>query len=177
MPRPDPTEYAPDHGKYVALVPEDDVLAALEQELGATLALLRSVPEGQDCVRHPPYTWSTKEVVGHLTDCERVFGYRALRIARADATPLAGFDENAYARAADFDRHPLAELAAEFEAVRRSHLWLFRHQPEEAWARHGVANSSGVSVRAVAYILVGHERHHTAILRRRLFGSPARPVG
>jgi DinB superfamily len=171
MPRPDPTEYAPHHGKYVALVPEEDVLAALEQELGATLSLLGSVPEEQACVRHPPYTWSTKEVVGHLTDCERVFGYRALRIARADDTPLAGFDENAYARAADSDRHPLAELAAEFEAVRRSHLWLFRHLPEAAWSRRGVANDSGVSVRALAYILVGHERHHTAIIRRRLSGG------
>jgi hypothetical protein len=177
MPKPDPTEYAPYYARYVALVPEDDIVAALERELGATLALLRSVSEAQAGVLHPPYTWSTNQVVGHLADCERVFGYRALRIARADATPLAGFDENAYAREADFDQHPLAELAAEFEAVRRSHLWLFRHLPEAAWSRRGVANSSEVSVRALAYILVGHERHHTAILRKRLSGVLAQPAG
>jgi hypothetical protein len=175
MSRPGPTEYAPYYEKYLALVPEDDILVALEGELGATLALLRSVPTAEADVRHPPYTWTIKEVVGHLTDCERVFGYRALRIARGDPTPLAGFDENAYARAADADRHPLAELAEEFEVVRRSHIWLFRHLAEECWARTGVANETGVSVRALAYILVGHERHHTAIVRRRL--SDSAPAG
>jgi hypothetical protein len=177
MSRPDPTEYAPYYGKYLALVPEEDVLAALEGELAATLALLRSIPEAQAAVRHPPYTWTIKEVVGHLTDTERVFGYRALRIARGDATPRAGFDENAYARAADCDRHPLSELAAEFEAVRRSHVWLFRHLPGDAWTRRGVANDTGVSVRALAYILVGHERHHTAIVRRRLSDAAAGATG
>jgi hypothetical protein len=168
MPKLNPTEYPADHAKYVALVPEDDVLAMMEKELAATLALLRSVPEDQACVRHPPYTWSIKEVVGHMADSERVFGYRALRIARGDATPLAGFDENAYAREADFDRHPLAELTAEFEAVRRSHLLLFRHLSDGAWTRRGTANGHTVSVRALACSIVGHERHHTAILRQRL---------
>jgi hypothetical protein len=177
MSRLDPSEYAPDSGKYVALVPEEDILPAMEKELNATLALLRSVPDDQACVRHPPYTWTIKEVVGHLTDCERVFGYRALRIARADTTPLTGFDENAFAEAADFDRYPLAELTAEFEALRRSHLWFFRHLAESAWTRKGVANNCGVSVRALAYIIVGHERHHTAIVRRRLSGAPATPAG
>jgi hypothetical protein len=168
MPRPDTTEYAAAAGKYVALVPEDDIVPALEKEIEATLALLRSVPEKEACVRHPPYTWSIKQVAGHLIDCERVMGYRALRVARGDATPLAGFEENDYARAAESDRLPLGELAAEFEALRRSHVWLFRHLPDAAWARRGVANNSEVSVRGLAYMLVGHERHHTAIVRRRL---------
>jgi hypothetical protein len=168
MSRPDSADYAPDHGKYVSLVPEDDVLAALKSQLAETLALLRGAPESEANRRHPPYTWSIKEVVGHLTDCERVFGYRALRFARGDATPLPGFDENAYARAAESDRRTLADLAAEFEAVRRSHLALFGSLSEAAWDRKGIANDSEVTVRAIAYILVGHERHHTAILRRRL---------
>src|SRR5262245_997170 len=126
MHRPGPTEYAPYYGNYIALVTEDDVLATLEAQLGELLPLVRSVPEERAGDRHPPYTWSVKEVVGHLTDCERVFGYRALRFARGDATPLPGFDENAYARAAGFDRVPLADLVDEFEALRRSHLGLFR---------------------------------------------------
>jgi hypothetical protein len=171
MHRPAPSEYAPYYGKYISLVQEDDVLAALEAQLGELLPLLRAVPEGRAGDRHPPYTWSIKEVVGHLTDCERVFGYRALRFARGDATPLPGFDENAYARAAEFDRVPLTALVAEFEALRRSHVGMFRNLPDEAWSRAGEANDSAVSVRAIASILVGHARHHETILRRRLAGA------
>ncbi|HEV3448117.1 MAG TPA: DinB family protein [Gemmataceae bacterium] len=171
MARPEPSEYAAYFGKYVALVPEDDIVPAMEKELEQTLTLLRSVPEKEALVHHAPYTWSIKEVVGHLTDTERIFGYRALRIARGDTTPLPGFDENAYAQAAAFDRCPLPELIAEFEAVRRSHLWLFRHLPNEAWTRKGVANDNSITVRALAYNILGHERHHTAIVRKRLVGS------
>ena len=168
MPRPAPTEYAPYYAKYLALVPEDDVLPALEAQLGETLAVMRAAPESQGGVRHPPYTWTVKEVVGHLTDTERVMGYRALRFARGDTTPLPGFDEEAYAPAGQFDRLSLAALTAEHEAVRRSHLYLFRHLPGAAWDRGGKANDAPVTVRALAYIMAGHGRHHTAILRKRL---------
>jgi len=168
MTRPGPTEFAPFYAGYIALVPESDVVAALAAQLDDTLALLRPVAEADADVRHPPYTWTVKEVVGHLTDAERVFGYRALRFARGDATSLPGFDENAYAQAGGFDRVRLVDLAAGFEAARRSHLWLFRTLPEAAWARGGAANGSPVTVRALAYIMVGHARHHTAILRKRL---------
>jgi hypothetical protein len=171
MHRPGPTEYAPFYAGYIAHVPEEDVLAALETQLADMLALLRAVPEAQGNVRHAPYTWSVKEVVGHLIDGERIFGYRALRFSRGDTTPLPGFDENEYARAAEFDRLPLRDLIDELEAVRRSNVWLFRNLPAEAWQRSGQANGTPVSVRALAYILVGHGRHHTAILRKRL-GSP-----
>src|SRR5258707_14440143 len=126
MKRPSSTEYYEYYGKYINLVPEENVLAALETQLGETLAVLHSVSEAQGNQRHPPYTWSVKEVVGHLTDWERVFGYRALRFARGDQTPLPGFDENAYAGAAEFDRIPLRCLVGEFEALRRSHLFFFR---------------------------------------------------
>ena|SRR5438067_8766707 len=171
MRRPDPAEYAPFYASYVALVPEADVLAAMGEQLNEVVDLLRSVPEAEAGVRHPPYAWTVREVVGHWTDAERVFGYRALRFARGDATPLPGFDEGGYARAAESDRRPLPDLVAEFEALRRSHLGLFRNLPGAAWARGGVANDSAVTVRALAYIMVGHVRHHTAILRRRLAGA------
>lgn len=170
MHRPGPTEFAPFYAGYVALVPEEEILAVLETQLDDLLALLRSVPEEQETVRHPPYTWSIKEVVGHLTDAERIFGCRALRFARSDPTPLPGFDENAYARVAGFDRLPLGDLVSEFEAVRRAHLWFFRNLPDAAWPRTGEANGNVVSVRALAYIIAGHTRHHTAILRQRLSG-------
>ena len=168
MDRPGPDEYAPFYAGYVALVPEADVVAALAAQLEEALAILGPAPEAAGGVRHPPYTWTVKEVVGHLTDAERVFGYRALRFARGDATPLPGFDEGAYARAGEFDRVPLADLVAEFAAVRRAHLALFRHLPAAAWGRGGAANGSPVTVRALARIMAGHARHHTAILARRL---------
>ena len=168
MQRPDSTEYAAYYGKYIELVPETDIVAALAAQLEDVFPFLRGIPEAQGNVRHPPYTWSIKEVVGHLADCERIFGYRALRFARGDATPLPSFDENAYARAADSDRRPLADLVAEFEAIRRSHVLMFRNLPDAAWGRSGEANNNRVTVRAAAFILVGHTRHHTAILRKRL---------
>jgi hypothetical protein len=170
MHRPLATEHAPYFEKYIALVPEGDVLAVLQGQLTETLAFLRSIPEPEGNRRHPPFTWSIKEVVGHLTDTERIFGYRALRFARGDATPLPGFDENAYVRAAEFDRRALGDLVDEFEALRRSHLCLLRNLPEEAWSRAGRANDNGVSVRALAYIIAGHTRHHMAIVRQRLSG-------
>ncbi|MDB5352835.1 MAG: DinB family protein [Planctomycetota bacterium] len=170
MPRPDPAEHASYYGKYVALVPEGDILAAMRSELEQTLALLRDVPDDEALRRHAPYTWSLKEVVGHMIDGERIFGYRALRFARGDATPLPGFDENAYAQVGQFDRLPLGDLLAEFASVRRSNLSLFGNLAEDAWTRTGTANGSAASVRALAYILVGHERHHTSIMRRRLAG-------
>jgi DinB superfamily len=172
MHRPASSEYAPAHAAYVDLVSEDDIVSVLEEQLGAVEALLGPLPEEEGNVRHAPYTWSIKDVVGHLIDCERVFGYRTLRFARGDATPLAGFDENLYAPAAESDRCRLGELLAEFESLRRSHIWFFQHLPEAAWTRTGVANGNTVSVRALAYIMAGHVRHHLAILRRRL-SAPA----
>lgn len=168
MRRPEPTEYAPFYSTYIGLVPETDVLKAMGAQLDEVLAFWRSIPEAQGDVCHAPYTWTVKQVIGHLTDGERVFGYRALRFARADATPLPGFEENDYAKTASYERLALADLVSEFEAVRRSSLWLFRNFPPEAWARTGPANDSPVSVRALAYIVVGHVRHHGGILRKRL---------
>lgn len=168
MPRPASNEYAPDFGRYIQLVPEEDVLAALETQLAETVGLLRPVPESVGNQRQPPYTWSIKEVVGHLTDTERILAYRALRFGRGDTTPLPGFDQNPYVPAAEFDRLALGQLVSEFETVRRSHLYLFRVLPGAAWSRGGEANGHYITVRALAYTIVGHGRHHTAILHRRL---------
>lgn len=168
MQRPDATEYAAFYGKYIGLVPEGDVLAAMAAQLDETLAFWRAIPEAQGDVCHPPYTWTVKQVIGHLTDGERIFGYRALRFARGDETPLPGFEENDYANPANIAHLKLADLVSEFESVRRSTLALFRNLPAEAWARGGLANNSRVTVRALAYIVVGHVRHHGGILRKRL---------
>jgi hypothetical protein len=170
MPRPDSTEYAPFYAGYVSKVPEADVLPVLRAEMAHTAAFLRGVPPADETKLHPPYTWTFRQVLGHLIDGERIFAYRAVRFARGDTTPLPGFDENPYVTAGEFDRLPLAELAAEFEAVRRSTLYLFEHLPAAAWDRRGVASVGEVSVRGLAYIIAGHERHHVGILRKRLGG-------
>ncbi len=166
--RPDPSEYAAAYEPYIRLVPAGDILTQLEQQIEDSLGLLRDVTESEAETRHAPYTWSIKEVVGHLIDSERIFGIRALRFARQDRAELPGFDENEYVRNARFDARTLTSLAQEFELVRRSHLLFFRGLDGEAWLRSGVADGQSVTVRALAHIIAGHERHHAAILRQRL---------
>jgi DinB superfamily len=168
MPRPDSSEYAPAYENYILLVPDLDIVNTLSTGMTESQSFLGKVSESDACRVHAPYTWTIKQVVGHLIDSERVFGYRALRFARGDATPLPGFDENAYAKTAVLDRVSLGDLALEFEALRRSHVLFFTSLTDADWARRGTANQVGVSVRALAYIIAGHERHHMAIVRKRL---------
>ncbi|MBI3409654.1 MAG: DinB family protein [Planctomycetes bacterium] len=167
MPRPQPSEHAPYWERYIKLVPEDDIVAAMEAQLADTMPFLRSVPENRARELHPPYTWTIKEVVGHLCDCERIFVYRALRFARSDSTPLAGFEENDYVAAAPFKRISLSRLITEFELSRRAHLAFFGNLDDAAWSRSGQSNNNAMTVRAAAYVIVGHVRHHMAILRNR----------
>jgi len=167
IPRPDASEYAPYYGTYVTKVPEGDVLQLLERQRKETQALLAGMPDARALHRYAPGKWSIKEVIGHIADAERIFCYRALRFAREDKTPLPGFDENAYTPAGRFDARPIADLAAELDTVRRASVTLFRGMEGEALARRGMASNHDVSVRALAYIIAGHERHHVMILRER----------
>jgi len=165
--RPDTTEYAPFYAGYVAQVPDGDVLGTLTWQLDDTLALLRGLSDAEGEGRYAPGKWSVKEVVGHIADTERIMAYRALRVARGDRTPLPGFDQDDYVRAARADGRPLAALASELESVRRATLTLFRSFDEEALLRRGVANGVEVTPRALAYVIAGHERHHVEILHAR----------
>jgi len=167
IPRPDATEYAPFYGTYVGKVPDGDLLELLERQRRETQNLLAGLSDTQALHRYAPGKWSIKEVVGHLMDSERVFCYRALRFARADEKPLQGFDDKAWVPAGSFDARPLADLAAELDAVRRATIALFRGFDAAALARKGTANNNEVTVRALAWIVAGHERHHVAILRER----------
>jgi uncharacterized damage-inducible protein DinB len=164
---PTAEEHIAYYGKYITLVDEPDVLAALATENEKTTRLLGAVAEADAGFRYAPEKWSIRQVVGHLSDVERVFAYRALRVARADMTPLPGFDENAYAEAAAFDRRTLADLVADFRSVRQASLTLFRGFEPAAFTRIGVANAGPISVRALLCIIVGHERHHVGLLRSR----------
>jgi uncharacterized damage-inducible protein DinB len=165
--RPNPDEYFEYYGKYIALVPDEDALSLLRDQFEDTLVLLRPLDEVRSRHRYAPGKWSVKEVVGHLTDAERIFAYRALRIARADTTPIEGFDENAYVPAGRFDERPLDDLIEDYERVRDATLSLFSGLDEEALVRRGTANDKTISVRAIAWIIAGHELHHRAILMDR----------
>jgi hypothetical protein len=165
--RPIQNEYDSYYHRYISLVPEEDVLIALDQQLAETLILLRSLSEQHGTFRYEPDKWSVKEVLGHLIDTERIMSYRALRIARNDRTPIPGFEQDDYVRNGDFDKRSVSNLAREFEQVRRSTISLFRNLEPEAWERKGIANSVEISVRALAFIIAGHELHHKAILKDR----------
>jgi len=162
--RPASDEHSPYYGGYIDQVPEGDILTHLAGQIERTTRLLQGLSEEQAAFRPTPTDWSVKEVVCHISDSERIFAYRALRIARADPTPLAGFDQEPYVVAAEADARPIADLLAEFASVRDSTLWLFRSLPAVAWLRRGVASDAPVSVRALAYIIAGHENHHVRSL-------------
>ena len=162
--RPAPDEFFEYYGKYIDRVPGDDALPALRSQIQETARLLRPLDEAKALHRYAPGKWSVKEVVGHLSDCERIFAYRAVRMGRGDATPLSGFDENAYVPAGEFDARPLAEILHEFETVRAATLALFQGMDREALLFRGTANGKQVSVRALAWIMAGHELHHRGLL-------------
>jgi hypothetical protein len=167
--RPESDEYAPYYKTYVSLVPEDDIVVTLEKQLQETSALLKARSEADGDLRYAPGKWSVKELLGHLTDSERVFAYRVLRIARNDKTPLAGFEQNDYVQYGSFGQRSLADLIEEYISVRKATLSLLRGLDEAAWVRRGVANKNEVSVRAIAYIIAGHELHHKKILQEKYF--------
>jgi hypothetical protein len=164
---PESTEYVPYFAKYISLVPQGDVLESMERQLAETLRLLGSISPSKAEFRYAVGKWSIKEVVGHISDTERVMCHRALRFSRGDSTPLPGFDENEYVRQANFGERSLADLAGEFEVVRNSTLNFFRSLGDDALMRRGVANGNGFTVRALAYIIAGHERHHVKLIRER----------
>jgi len=171
--RPQTDEYAPYYAKYIALVPEGEIPDILETQLHEMKTLLGPIGEQRAEFRYAPDKWSIKEVLGHISDTERIFGYRILRIARGDQTALSGFEQDDYVREGNFSRRKLTELLEEFTAVRRGTLALLRSFDEQAWTRRGVANQKGISVRALAFITAGHECHHRRILEERYL--PALP--
>ncbi len=165
--RPDPSEYLPYYQRYVSLVPDGDVLEALESQIGSLGALLDGVDDSKAGYRYEPGKWSIRELIGHVSDTERIFSYRALRFARNDSTPLPGYEQDDFVRAASFDTIPLVRLTEELSTVRQGTILLFRHMQPEAWTRSGVASGGDVSVRALAWMIAGHGIYHEEILRTR----------
>jgi hypothetical protein len=160
-------EHAPYYARYTALVPPGDIIATLERQGEETASLLSALSAEQGGHRYAPGKWSIKEVIGHLTDAERIFATRALRFGRGDQTPLPGFDETSYTPAGQFDERTLVDLIADFRAARASTVALFRGLPGASMTRGGSASDVHVTVRALAWITAGHELHHVKILRER----------
>lgn len=166
--RPELSEIAPHAKAYVDLVPGDDVLALLAEQSGKTIALVKPLSEKHATeFVYAPGKWTVKQIIGHLSDCERSFACRALRLARGDATPLPSFEQNGYVAAAGANERGLASLLDELRLVRESTLALFGSLPEEAWLRRGQVSDRSATVRGIAYTVAGHELHHYKILKDR----------
>jgi uncharacterized damage-inducible protein DinB len=165
--RPGGDEYAPFYAGYIAGVPEGGLLEFLDHQLNTLMTLFTELSEAQGDHAYAPGKWTIKDVIQHVTDAERVFAYRLLRIARGDTTPLPGFDENAYAAESGASRRTVADLAAEFATVRRATQSLLRSLTPDTAARRGTASGATVSVRALAWMIAGHANHHLEILRER----------
>lgn len=164
--RPGADEHSAYYSRYIEKVPDGDIVELLRGQIGETCALLRRAG-GQADFAYAPDKWTVKQVVGHLSDVERVMAFRALWFARNDQTPLPGFDENQWADDADVASRTLDDLVDEFEAVRAATVQFASHLDGGVLARRGTMNGNPATPRALLYIIAGHERHHVALLRER----------
>jgi uncharacterized damage-inducible protein DinB len=165
--RPDPGEFAEYAGADVGLVEGDDAVAALVTQREETRSLFGRFGEEHGDLVYAEGKWTVKQILGHLADDERIFAYRALCLARGDARPLPGFDENAYARAARFEDRSFEQLLGDYDAVRSASVTLFRGLDREAWLRKATVNGYPATARGLAFHIAGHELHHHAIVRER----------
>jgi len=167
--RPDPSEYNPRYQGEITSVPDSDDFASLIRDQARTTVEFMNTEFGEEhaSVRYGSDKWTAREVIGHLSDCERVFAYRAMRIARGDMTVLPSFDENAYVPAAQFERRTLKSVLGEFLGVRSATIGLVEGLTDEFAARVGNIGSGQMSVRAILYLVAGHELHHLRLFRER----------
>ena len=167
IPRPGPGDCSDYLLAYAGLPPGGPILATLSVQIEETAALLTAAGEKRGEHRYAPDKWTVKEVVGHLADSEMVFTYRALRFGRGDATPLPGFEQDAWVPNAGCERRSLAEMVEYLRSARAASLAIFGGFPAAAWSRRGVASEAAIVVGALPWIIAGHELHHRRVLRRR----------
>ncbi|GGE45865.1 hypothetical protein GCM10011391_25900 [Pullulanibacillus camelliae] len=167
--RPREDEYNSFYRRYIDLVPDDFNNTILEEQVNTTIALVKELTEEQALFRYEPEKWTIKEVIGHMTDTERIMAYRLLSVARGEKVELPGFDQDDYVKKADFNERALSELLDDLKVVRASTLRLIKgiDNAPDVWLRTGTANGSPLTVCAIAYIIAGHERHHQQLLQER----------
>ncbi len=164
--KPERNEYSDWYADYVARVPDGNVIEVLEKQSAEMQAFLKTLSDAQAEQPPAPGKWSVKQVIGHLCDAERVFGYRALRFSRGDETPLPGFEQDDYVRESHANERKLADLAAELAALRKATIEFFKSVSPEVAMRRGKASGAEVSVRALAYITAGHEQRHLELMKK-----------
>ena len=169
--RPTTSEYDPFYSTYVEKVPAGDIVSMLVESFEATKALLKACPKDREQYRYLPGKMSTRELVGHVIDAERMYTYRILHIAREDPSRLPGVDPMAWVASSNASQRPLLELIEEFAAVRAATVGLLGSLDEAAWRATGVARGCAISVRALAYVVAGHEIHHRMVLKERYLGG------
>lgn len=167
MKRPQPNEYPAFYKNYVDNVKTDNIIKELTDQVLNIQAIISQIPEEKEDYRYAEGKWTIKEIIGHIIDTERVLGYRAMRFARKDKTPLPGYDENWFVANANFQKQSLYSLGHEFAIVREANLALFKVWDEEAMSQIGVANNLDVSVRAMLFMIAGHATHHINVIKTR----------
>jgi hypothetical protein len=165
--RPSPHEHAPYYSRYIDLVPPGNILTSLSNPDAGIIGLLSGVSESKAQFRYAPGKWSIKEVVGHVIDSERVFGFRAFAFSRNDKNPLPGMEQDDYARGANYEERPFRDILDEFADVRNGNLRFFKSLDENMLMRVGKASGFDFTVRSLVYIIAGHELHHMTVLREK----------
>ena len=168
MHRPKTTEYPEYFAPYIVCVPDGELFEMLEEQIMSVRTALKTISDEEASRLHEPYTWTIKQVVGHLIDAEKLFGWRAHRFGSGDQTPLPGMDQNLYVESIDYAKTTLPQLVDEFEFTRRSNMSFLRRLPADAWNLQGTASGNSITVRALAWILVGHIIHHMGIVKKRV---------
>jgi uncharacterized damage-inducible protein DinB len=164
---PKPDEYAEFYSGYIKQIPHDDIIRLLEDGRDEVQTLLKSIPEDKGNYSYADGKWSIKEVLGHMADVERVHAYRALCFSRGETKSLPGFEQDDYVKAGNFNKRYLRDLAEELLLIRNANLSLFRSFDEETLMRRGKSNNKDFTVRAMMFIIAGHELHHIKILKER----------
>jgi hypothetical protein len=164
---PASSEYPPFFAGYVGLVPEIDIVPVLAAQTALVEEVAASVGADRELYAYGPGKWTIRQVMGHLVDAERVFAYRALCFSRGEQQPLPGFNENAYVDHARFNDRRLAEMTGEFALMRQANVAMLGALDDAQWSNAGVSNGKSITVRAIAYVMAGHVRHHVNILAER----------
>jgi len=165
MLKPETSEYNPYYEKYISLIEEGELLNALERQPSELRSLLNGLDEEKGKYAYADGKWSIKEVLSHLVDGERIFGYRVLRISRGDETPIEGFEQDGYIENSHANERSFEDLLEELSLQRNANLRMLKNLREDGWKRLGTASQSPVSVRALGFIMAGHVRHHINILK------------
>jgi len=161
-------EYATYYATFISnLSDEYTLIEELEIALHRLIKFVQNLPMDKFDYRYAEGKWTIKDIIQHLIDCERIFAYRALRIARNDSTELPGFEEDDYVIEANANQRSIMDLLTELSAVRHSTLYLFKTFNEEQLLRIGIASDNAISVRALGFLIIAHQNHHQRVFEER----------